>query len=142
MSSKHSIAVAIKSGEMTYSHQAVASLPDGTYTLTFSDRIENRTAAQNRAHFGLAVKMIHDHTGEDEEFIHAFTKVKYFFPEIQEVLGMQKSFAELSVDNIKKLGARLTTTKMSKAEFSHFFDFVRSWAAMEHGIVIPDPNPR
>ena len=99
--------------------------------------VKSRTLKQNAALFGLAYKILRDETGHSLEELHDFFCRRYFGVHEFEVLGETYSRP-----------VRTTTTDaegkhdvMPWDEFSEFFEMVRTFAASELMIAIPDPDP-
>lgn len=96
-----------------------------------------RTSQQNRALFGLAYKIIRDETGHDVDELHKFFCEKYF------------GVVEYDFFGETRTRPMRTTTKdedgkrnvLSWDRFSDFFEHIRTFAASELEINIPDPDP-
>lgn len=86
-----------------------------------------RSTQQNRAYFGIAVKLIGDHLGYDREEMHKALAGKFLgFDEVKigdEVMLVPKS-----------------TTHLSTREFNEYYAKIQRWAAEFLNISIPDPN--
>lgn len=99
--------------------------------------VMGRTSKQNRALFGLAYKILEDATGHSKEELHEFFCGKFFGRVEYDFFGEQRSRP-----------IRTTTTDedgkrdiLAWDRFSDFFESVRTFAATELEIAIPDPDP-
>lgn len=96
-----------------------------------------RTNKQNAALFGLAYKILRDETGHELDELHDFFCRRFFGVHEFEVLGEKHTRP-----------MRTTTTDENGKHdiipwdrFSEFFESVRTFAASELMIAIPDPDP-
>jgi len=87
---------------------------------------KNRSCQQNRAYFGIVVKMIADHLGYDKEDMHKALAEKFLGVEEVEING-----------TLYYVGK--STKNLSTVEFNEYTDRIRRWAA-EQGFSIHEPN--
>jgi hypothetical protein len=124
----------IAKGVVIVNRQMMAALvqdwPDGDVDIAISTQIAKRTNEQNRAQWGVALKIIGEELGYDKDELrdlsHALMIECYGSHE-------EKTFG-LVVPN-------KTSSQLTKAEWSDFWDWLVRFAAKKWGIVIPDPNP-
>lgn len=86
-----------------------------------------RSTKQNRAYFGLVVKMIGDHLGYDKEEMHHALAMHFLGYDVIDIGGV----------NVK---VPKSTKLLSTVEFNEYVEKVQRWAAEQHSIVIPDPE--
>lgn len=86
-----------------------------------------RSVQQNRYLWGVVYQTIAEHTGHSTEEIHMAVK-NLFLPRKFIALGSRE--VEISK----------TTTELDTAEFSHYIEQVRAWAAQELRCSIPSAN--
>jgi len=97
----------------------------------------SRSSKQNRALFGLAYKILRDETGHDVDELHDFFCKRFFGTVEYEFLGETRT----------KPARTTTTNEQGKRDvlpwdrFSEFFESVRTFAASELMVAIPDPDP-
>jgi hypothetical protein len=97
---------------------------NGIVVLTVEKYRRKRSSNQNRWYFGVVLKLISDHTGEDVQSLHEAFKMQ--FSEMRDVHGL-------------KVPQR--TSGMDTTDFSQHCERVRQWAAEFLGLNIPDPTP-
>ncbi len=90
---------------------------------------QTRSGAQNRALFGLAYKILADHTGHEPEELHEYYLGTHFGWKVKTIFGQKK-----------RVPAK-RSSKLSTVEFADFFAFIQRHAAMELAVYIPDPDP-
>ena len=112
--------------------KAFDGLKDGRYTVDIT-RQNKRSNPQNAYYWGLVIPLLkkgfedlgHELTAEE---VHEFLKAKFNFKEIiNEETG--------EVNQIP-----LSTTRLSKLEFSEYIEKIQRWAAEFLNLVIPDPG--
>ena len=106
--------------EMYHAH--LKALEGKEVELTISKRKKIRSNQQNRAWWGIPVKIISDYTGHSPEDIHYFLRQK-FLSNPEDELKIPRS-----------------TTSLSTIEFNELIENVQMWASSELGLIIPDPN--
>lgn len=100
------------------------SLGDGTEAeMIIRKKKKHRSNPQNAYYWGVVIKLIHDHTGQDANTIHGvltgmFLKVKDW----------------LDKERIR------STTELSTVEFEEYLEKCRQWAVIALDIYIPLPN--
>ena len=100
----------------------MASLKDGKYVMTVEREYRSRSSQQNRYYHGVVLKTIAAELGYTSDEVHQIFK--------EEFLSYKK-------DNRQFVKS---TTKLKTVEFEDYLEKVRRFAAMELGIVVPDPN--
>ncbi len=105
--------------------QAVLAIrSDPVKIVSIKDYVETRRDKQNRYYWGIVLKTISDHTGDDAESIHEYLKIKF--------LDGEKAYAfghEVMVYP--------STTKLSVKAFNQYLDAVTHFALHELGIYMP-----
>lgn len=101
---------------------------NSVYKLEIKKDKNNRSGMQNRYYWGVVLKMIMEHTGDDKDDLHDYFKRKF-----------------LSYDKaIKATGEAYTRTRdthdLDTGEFETYLEEIRRFAAVEIEIVIPLPN--
>lgn len=86
-------------------------------------REKTRSLEQNAYYWGVVVKILAGETGYTKDEMHEALKVKF-----------------LTYENVKGIPTVLSTTKLNTKQFEVYLEMVRRWAAMDLGIVIPEPN--
>ncbi len=94
--------------------------------LTISDELP-RTFSQNSYYWGVVVKTIADHTGDDKDSTHEYLKQEFAPHKIVEIHGQ--------IIKIYK-----STSKMTKKEFVEYVDKIMRWASHTLGVYIPSPD--
>lgn len=85
---------------------------------------ETRSSEANRYYWGLLLKSISSHTGDDVDSLHEFFKAKFIGQKESMILGEKISFVP-------------STTKLTKEDFAKYVDQIVFFAA-QHGINIDD----
>jgi hypothetical protein len=112
----------------------VEVLPDGDYVVTIERAKRTRSDDQNRYYWGVVVDILSEHTGYEPEEMHEWLKAE-FLP--KKALGVVTQHGEIVEHTICK-----TTTTLSTTEFNRdYWERLQRWAAIELGVVIPDPDP-
>jgi hypothetical protein len=89
---------------------------------------EKRTISQNKYLWGVIYETISESTGHTHEEIHEFCKKKFLGTKIIEINGEQQEVLR-------------STTEIPKDQwFEIYIDPIRTWAASDLGIYVPDPN--
>jgi hypothetical protein len=88
-----------------------------------------RSNQQNRALWGLAYKLLSEHTGHEPEELHEYFLGEFGGWEIKNILGQ------------KKRVPKMRSHKMTTLEFADFFAFIQRRSAETVGVFIPDPDP-
>lgn len=109
------------------------------YTLNGQDvevivakRGKRRTDRQNKFYWGVVVKLISDYTGIEPNELHEFLKAQ-FAPRVETKIELQNG------QSIVKL-LPISTTKLFTKQFSDdYIEKIRTWAASDLNLVIPDP---
>jgi len=112
-------------------HRFCKSLEGKRIRLTIEPSFNLRSNAQNRWLWGVAYRLLAEHTGHDEWEIHEFCKLK-FLPKIIELKGNNG-------DHITQIVGG-STAKLSTIEFNEYKEKIQKLAA-ELGCIIPDPEP-
>ena len=101
---------------------ALLTFPEGTpLELTLRKETKKRTDPQNRYYWGVIIKMLGDYFGYEPEEMHEALKMEFL-----KVNG--------PIPTVK------STTKLTTVEFNDYIGRIIRWAAMEYGVVLPDPN--
>lgn len=85
-----------------------------------------RTALQN-AYYWSVMKLLSEHTGYEDDELHALFKDKFLHKEPVRVLG-------------EYVKTDTTTTNMSKKEFSEYMEKIAVFCAMQLDFAVPPPN--
>lgn len=99
------------------------TLKDGWIELSIRSRTQGRTKPQNAYYWAVIVRLIADHTGQDDDTVHATLKQK-FCPKI--------AFADTVVP--------MSTKKLDKLQFIDYAEKCRVWAAEFFKLNIPLPG--
>jgi hypothetical protein len=90
---------------------------------------QTRSGAQNRALWGLAYKILSEHTGHETEELHEYFLGEFSGWEIKNIFGQ------------KKRVPKMRSHRMDTITFNDFFAFIQRRAAETVGVYIPDPDP-
>jgi hypothetical protein len=104
----------------------VDKLKDGTHVFVTVEKItreKQRSLDQNAYYWGVVVKILAGETGYTKDEMHEALKVKF-----------------LTYENVKGIPTVLSTANLNTKQFEVYLEMVRRWAAMDLGIVIPEPN--
>jgi hypothetical protein len=101
---------------------------DKAWSVEVKPHSERRSDQQNRYLWGVCYPALAAHTGHDPEDLHEFLLGEHFGWESYEVMTMHR----------KRPQRR--SSKMSRAEFAEYVEFVQRKAA-NIGCYIPDPDP-
>lgn len=105
--------------------QELAALAGQRVEVVIRKYRKRRSNNQNAYYHGVVVKLISDHTGYEADEVHEILKQLFFSKEI-EVAGKVLMIA--------------TTTKETTSEWEDRMSQIRSWASIELGVFIPEPN--
>lgn len=124
----------VESGRLIYHDQEKVNL----YLLTIQGDAEviirkpktTRSKNQNAYYWGVVLKIISDHTGHSENEIHEVLKVVFLGKRI-----------ELETKNgiVHKVVGK-STTEITTVQMEEYLSKVRTWASVELGLYIPEPN--
>lgn len=105
----------------------IDALPSGKiYTAVIVRKQAKRTLSQNRLYW-LYIACICQETGNDKDTIHEFLRGKF--------LGIEeRTIGNEQVTSIK------STKGLNTVQFGNYIDRIVTWAAMELGVVLPDPK--
>lgn len=113
--------------------EAVGRLDDRyDYEIAVRRLYANRSQQQNKFYWAVVVELLSEHTGYTPDEVHEFLKMQF----IPKRLAVADDNGEVKGEFV--IGG--STRKMSTAEFGKYIDSIREWAAMELGVVIPDPD--
>lgn len=98
---------------------------------------KTRSNQQNRALFGLAYKLLSEHTGYEAGEIHEYLCGEYWGWVEHELFGKKKHRPRRTTTTDEDGKASTLDTE----QFAEFFDFVQRFAAEKCGLYIPDPDP-
>jgi hypothetical protein len=101
--------------------------------VTIEKRHATRSLQANRYYFGVALKLLSEHTGYTVDELHEWAKAKF----IPKHLALLDKNGEVRDDLV--IGG--TTTRLNRVEFYEYIEALRKFAAEELGVVIPDPDP-
>ena len=90
---------------------------------------KTRSSLQNRALWGIAYKLLAEHTGHEPDELHEYFLGEFHGWEVKEFFGQKKRVP-------KKRSHDMKTT-----EFSDFYAFIQRRSAETVGVYIPDPDP-
>jgi hypothetical protein len=90
---------------------------------------KTRSSLQNRALWGIAYKLLSEHTGHEPEELHEYFLGEFHGWEVVDFFGQ------------KKRRPKGRSHDMKTTEFSDFYAFIQRRAAETVGIFIPDPDP-
>lgn len=120
-----------------YFDRVVATMADGEVcNLTISEHEEKRTLAQNRLIWGTVYQQLldglanelgydrHDKCGKEQ--LHEGLLMLFGGTVMEKATGREV--------------AKVRSSKMTKAEFSAYVEWIARWAATEHGVVIVLPG--
>lgn len=106
---------------------------DGEVLITVERARATRSDLQNRWYFGQILRLLAEHTGYTIDELHEYCKQR-FNPK-------RVTFCDDNgvVTDEQTIG--LSTTKLNRVTFGEYCEAIRSWAAADLGVVIPDPDP-
>lgn len=110
---------------------------DAPWQIEIKRHRKSRTEDQNAALWGVAYRVIREHTGNDADDLHTYFCGEYFGWVTANVFGQMRRVP------------RRTTTKaedgkravMTTIEFADFYSFIQQRCAETQGINVPDPDP-
>lgn len=91
---------------------------------------KTRSSLQNRALWGIAYKLLADHTGHEPKELHEYFLGEFLGWEIKDIFGQ------------KKRVPKGRSHDMNTQEFSDYYAFIQRRAAETVGVYIPDPDPQ
>jgi hypothetical protein len=91
---------------------------------------KTRSNLQNRALWGIAYKLLSEHTGHEPDELHEYFLGEYGGWVVKDFFGQKKRVPKIRSHNMKTL------------QFSDFYAFIQRRAAETVGIYIPDPDPQ
>lgn len=103
---------------------------DRTWEVDVKQYRAKRSEIQNNALWGVAYKVISEHTGYDPAELHDYYLGERFGWVVKTMFGQKKR-----VPNRR-------SRKLKTNEFAEFYSFVQRRAATDVGIYVPDPDPR
>jgi hypothetical protein len=120
----------------------VMNLPaDKAWRIQIEEAKSERSHAQNAYLFGVAYKLLSEHTGYEKEDIHEYLLTKHFGGKLKKVPR-----TKYNPQGLEEVPVRTTTTDehgrrsvLGKMEFAEYVSFVQRFAA-RHGVVVPDPD--
>ena len=95
------------------------------FTVEVTERRTVRTIPQNRL-YRLWLTCISSETGNDIDDLHEYFKRKFLEPKEITIFG--------------EVELRYTTTDLNTAQFAHYLEDIRAFAASELSITLPDPD--
>jgi len=109
----------------------LANKKDGRVFMTLQTMQKPRSNNQNRYYWGVVIKLLAEHTGDNPDDLHAFLGAKFLTKEI-----------EVGLDGKYKDRAFITesTTNLSTVAFEDYMSKCRMWASMFLSVYIPEPN--
>jgi hypothetical protein len=90
---------------------------------------KTRSNLQNRALWGIAYKLLSEHTGHEPDELHEYFLGEFGGWDVKNFFGQKKRVPKIRSHNMKTL------------EFSDFYAFIQRRAAETTGVYIPDPDP-
>lgn len=97
------------------------------------ERIQPRRSLQQlRWYWGVIVQAISDHTGYTPDEVHELLKAKFIPKKMAVCDGNGEIKDELVIGG--------STSKLTTEAMAEYCDDIRRWAAMDLGVVIPDPE--
>ena len=90
---------------------------------------KTRSSLQNRALWGIAYKLLSEHTGHEPDELHEYFLGEFHGWEVVDFFGQ------------KKRRPKGRSHDMNTREFSDYYAFIQRKAAELLGVYIPDPDP-
>ena len=112
--------------------QGVQDWRDGEITITIARKRATRSQLQNAWYFGVILRLLSEHTGYTVDEMHDYCKVRFN----GETLLLQD--ANGVVVDEQRIGQ--STAKLGKNDFGEYCEQIRQWAAVDLGVLIPDPD--
>ena len=103
----------------------ILSLKDGPFVLSLKSGGKKRTLPQNAYYWSVVIDYLRRHFGYEEQEMHD---------------ALRWQFLKVRSDDPKKPDTVKSTTDLSTKEFIEYLDTIIRWAAVEYGVVIPDPE--
>lgn len=91
---------------------------------------KTRSNLQNRALWGIAYKLLSEHTGHEPDELHEYFLGEFWGWEVKEFFGL------------KKRVPKRRSHDMKTTEFTDYYAFVQRKASELLGVYIPDPDPQ
>lgn len=113
--------------------KALHGRKDGDYLITIERAHATRSLSQNAYYWGVILPAIADYTGQSVDDLHEWAKLNFNAKQIV----LTNAHGEIVGD--ERIGQ--TTTKLNKVTFGEYLERLRAWAAVELGVVVPDPDP-
>jgi hypothetical protein len=119
--------------------ELVKRLPDGPYDITIEKYVARRSNQQNKYFHAVVVPILADYWGLDPEMPAEFAEAK-------ELIKLHCNAKTVELTNkttgeVKEVTIGGSTSALDKEQWGLFIDRCQRWAAMEFGVVIPDPDP-
>ena len=111
---------------------ALKRMRDGEVRVTVERTRAARSDQQNRWYWGVIVDLLSEHTGFTPDEMHEVLKAKFMPKRLAVTDGNGEIKGEFVIGG--------TTTKLDKVAFGEYCEAIRTWAAEELGVVIPDPD--
>lgn len=110
----------------------LTKLKDGRYTVTFDREVHSRSAAQNRAYWGLIVEPCSESSGYEKDEVHEILK-RFCNPKIVAVLNTETGeMEEVTIGG--------STVSLNVEEMSAYYKRCQQFAAEKWDSYCPDPN--
>lgn len=113
------------------SFQKFCAKKKGRLFITVSHMQKPRSNNQNRYYWGVVIKLLCEHTGQDPDDMHAFLGSKFLSHEM-EIEGPNKSKEIVKVTK--------STKDLSTIAFEDYMSECRMWSSMFLSVAIPEPN--
>jgi hypothetical protein len=109
------------------------ALKEGQYVITVERYVANRSLKQNAYYHAVIVELLADYWGLEHDDAHELIKLHCNSKTVEVV---NKETGEVEETTIAR-----STASLNKEEWGLFIERCQRWAAMEFGVVIPDPDP-
>lgn len=114
-------------------------LKSGRYTVTIEKEVQQRSNQQNKYFHAVIVPMLAEYWGLDPE-------MKEDFEEAKALIKLHCNAKTVEMVNhetgeTKEVTIGGSTSALDKEEWGLFIERCQRWAAMEFGVVIPNPDP-
>jgi len=125
----------IENGKLTFldpeKYRQLISSQSGIVDVIIKKVSSPRSNRQNRYYWGIALKLISEHTGYTIEETHEV--LKYIF--LQKHIDFEKKDG-----SVERASYVQSTTTLNTQEFETYLENIKRWASINLGVVIPDPN--